>query len=92
MSDVSGAVDDRIPVLIIAGYAAAGKTTLVNRLLASCAASGISAGVIAHRQAEEFGIEPLAIDAASGLFVNAVYDFGSGCALPNRRVPTLLTD
>ena len=65
---------DSVPVLVVTGFAGAGKTTLVNRLLAQ---SELRVGVIAHRQAEEFGIAPHAIEAAT--VSETVYDFGSGC-------------
>jgi G3E family GTPase len=36
-------------------------------------------GVIAHRSAEEFGIEPHPIHAEIAVFSSEVFDFGSGC-------------
>ena len=67
------------PVLIVCGYAAAGKTHLVNLLLRACEVHGKKAGVIVHRQAEEFGIEPHTVDAQRACLVETIYDFGSGC-------------
>ena len=64
----------KVPVIIVTGYAASGKTHLVNRLLEVHASA---VGVIAHRQAEEFGIVPHPVGAAA--FSGEVYDFGSGC-------------
>ena len=67
------------PVIVITGYAASGKTVLVNRLLAACEKRGLKAGVICHRQAEEYGIEPSAVDSNRAAFYSTIYDFGSGC-------------
>ena len=69
----------RTPVLIVTGYAAAGKTTLTNLLLGECRASAGRVGVIAHRQVEEYGIAPHPIDETGVVECDEVYDFGSGC-------------
>jgi len=69
----------RTPVLIVTGYAAAGKTTLTNLLLGECRASALRVGVIAHRQVEEYGIAPHPIDETGVVECDEVYDFGSGC-------------
>ena len=68
----------RTPVIIVTGYAAAGKTTLANLLLGECRASALRVGLIAHRQVEEYGIAPHPLDEA-GVEYDEVYDFGSGC-------------
>ena len=67
------------PVILVTGYAAAGKNFLVNNLLARASQRGLAVGVIAHRQAEEYGIAPSDIDQACAAYFNVVYDFGSGC-------------
>ena len=70
----------RTPVIIVTGYAAAGKTTLANLLLGECRASALRVGLIAHRQVEEYGIAPHPIDRLeAGVEYDEVYDFGSGC-------------
>ena len=69
----------RVPVVIVTGYAASGKTLLVNRFLALCKARGLAAGLVLHRHAEEFGITPHEIDARCARYHDVVYDFGSGC-------------
>ena len=88
--------DRRLPVIIISGYVAAGKTTLVNRLLkAAKEGGGLRVGVIAHRQAEEFGVEPVRLEAPTlAHYSDAVYDFGSGCICcsPKGELTRLLTD
>ena len=87
--------ESRIPVIIISGYAAAGKTTLVNRLLLAAQDSGLRIGVIAHRQAEEYGIEPNPLEApALAQYSETVYDFGSGCICcsPKGDLTRLLTE
>jgi hypothetical protein len=82
----------RVPVLVVTGYAAAGKTRLVNQLLAS--RDDLRVGVIMHRQAEEFGIEPHGLADGLAAFSEAVYDFGSGCICcsPKGELTRLLTD
>ena len=54
MSDASVPMSDAVasvPTNIITGYAAAGKTHLLNLLLRHCASAAMAAGVIVHRQA-----------------------------------------
>ena len=84
----------RVPVLLITGYAAAGKTFLVNRLLDHCHERGQKCGVIAHRAAEEFGIAPYPIDAGRAAYSDEVFDFGSGCLCcsPRGEMSRLLFD
>lgn len=70
------------PVVIISGYASAGKTHLTNALLRRSSATGLNVGVIVHRQAEEYGISPNPIGIDNGeelAFCESVYDFGTGC-------------
>ena len=70
----------RTPVIIVTGYAASGKTTLVNLLLGDRHASAMRVGVIAHRQVEEYGIAPHPIHGReAGVEYDEVFDFGSGC-------------
>ena len=69
----------RTAVYIITGYAAAGKTSLLNLLLRSCSNSGAAAAVVVHRQAEEYGIVPHAIEQDLAVAYEEVFDFGSGC-------------
>ena len=64
----------RTPVIIVTGYAAAGKTTLANLLLGECRASALRVGVIAHRQVEEYGIAPHPIDETGVVECDEVYD------------------
>ena len=67
-------------MIIVTGYAAAGKTTLANLLLGECRASALRVGVVAHRQVEEYGIAPHPIHShEAGVVYDEVYDFGSGC-------------
>ena len=84
----------RVPVLLITGYAAAGKTFLVNRLLDHCHERGQKCGVIAHRAAEEFGITPYPIEAGRAAYSDEVFDFGSGCLCcsPRGEMSRLLFD
>ena len=79
MSSSCSTTSARVPVFLVSGYAGVGKTHVVNRLLARCRSRGLRAGVIAHRQAEEFGIEPTPLRADLAAYSDAVYDFGSGC-------------
>ncbi|KAL1500402.1 hypothetical protein AB1Y20_013059 [Prymnesium parvum] len=83
-----------VAVHIITGYAAAGKTHLLNALLRACASSGRTAGVIIHQQAEEFALatSPIATDLAA--FSAPVFDFGSGCLCcsPRGEMTRLLTE
>ena len=66
----------RTAVVIVTGYAAAGKTHVVNALISEL--QGQPVGVIAHRQAEEFHIVTNAVTPHAA-FIGEVYDFGSGC-------------
>ena len=75
----SVAASSRVPVIIVTGYVASGKFTLVERLLEVCQSEGIRAGVIVHCQAEEFGITTNHLIDARASYHNTVYDFGSGC-------------
>jgi G3E family GTPase len=88
------AAPHRVPVLVVTGYAAAGKTWLVNCLLASCERKHIMAGVIMHRQAEEFGIQTHGLADGAAAFSETVYDFGSGCICcsPKGELTRLLTE
>mgnify|MGYP006148711255 CR=1 FL=1 len=69
----------RVPVLLIVGYAAAGKSHLVNALLGGCASRGLAAGLIVHRAAEEFGITTNPLNVGLAALYEEVHDFGSGC-------------
>ena len=79
MEDDALREEPRVPVVFVTGYAGAGKTHTTNRLLRACERLGIVVGVIAHYQAEEFGITPHPIDASLAMCVEPIYDFGSGC-------------
>eukprot|EP00965_Chrysotila_dentata_P255421 6212219-Pleurochrysis_carterae.AAC.2 len=64
----------KIPVLIVSGYAAAGKTRMLRMALKDLAA----VGMISHRHAAEFGIATGALPANLTIY-REVFDFGSGC-------------
>jgi hypothetical protein len=68
-----------VPVHLITGYCGAGKTHLLNLLLESCAASGKAAGVIAHRQNEEYGVETHPIKRELASTYDQMLDVGNGC-------------
>ena len=83
-----------VPVILITGYAGAGKTHLTNLLLARCVELGLAAGVVAHRQAEEFRISPTPIEVTRAAFSGEVFDFGSGCLCcsPRGEMTRLLSE
>ena len=78
-SDADAPSSVPVPVLIITGYAGAGKTVLTNLLLQRAKTAKLNVAVIVHRQAEEYGIATNPIDDAPLPFCETVYDFGSGC-------------
>jgi len=67
-----------IPVTIIAGSFACGKTTLCNELLDTVAPERHMA-VISHRFAEEYACQPVVVDESRCGLLEEVYDYGSGC-------------
>ena len=69
----------RIPATILTGYAGAGKSHVVNALLAEAARRKLRVAVVAQRAAEEFALLPNPIRADLAVAYTEVYDFGSGC-------------
>ena len=69
----------RIPATILTGYAGAGKSHVVNALLAEAARRKLRIAVVAQRAAEEFALSPNPIRADLAVAYTEVYDFGSGC-------------
>ena len=73
------AAPPRIPATILTGYAGAGKSHVVNLLLAEAARRKLRVAVVAQRAAEEFALSPNPIRADLAVAYTEVYDFGSGC-------------
>ena len=73
------AAPPRIPATILTGYAGAGKSHVVNLLLAEAARRKLRVAVVAQRAAEEFALSPSPMRADLAVAYTEVYDFGSGC-------------
>lgn len=71
---------EALPVVIVTGAPGAGKTALLNRLLAELAPNGTPA-VITHRFAREFGLDihPVVYEQVGAMLHGEMFDFGSGC-------------
>lgn len=70
---------DPIPVTIIAGSFACGKTTLCNQLLDTLGPAQRNVAVISHRFAEEYACQPVVVHEPHCGLLEEVYDYGSGC-------------
>lgn len=70
---------DPIPVTIIAGSFACGKTTLCNQLLGTLGPAQRNVAVISHCFAEEYACQPVVLHESHCGLLEEVYDYGSGC-------------
>eukprot|EP00451_Oxyrrhis_marina_P026920 CAMPEP_0204340938 /NCGR_PEP_ID=MMETSP0469-20131031/22967_1 /ASSEMBLY_ACC=CAM_ASM_000384 /TAXON_ID=2969 /ORGANISM="Oxyrrhis marina" /LENGTH=84 /DNA_ID=CAMNT_0051325569 /DNA_START=1 /DNA_END=252 /DNA_ORIENTATION=+ len=73
-------MDDRVCGWIVTGLTGAGKSTVVNSLLARLPADAAVA-VCVHHHAKAFMLEttPLEVEQPGVVHFSEVFDFGSGC-------------